>query len=122
MTSLQQAIRDRLDSLVSDLEDLVRQEALRLVSETLTNGTSFPSASSSRRGARGRGGGAGAPDALAARVLGYVQQHPGVRAEAVRAALGLSKPSWVKVSSALLAEKRLKKRGQRRGTSYSATG
>lgn len=122
MTSLQQAIRDRVDSLVADLEDLVREEALRLLSESLSGGAALPSRQSRPgSGARGRrASGAGASDAVASKVLGYIQQNPNVRAEAVRAALGMNKAAWVKVSSQLLAQKRLTKSGQKRGTAYSA--
>jgi hypothetical protein len=122
MSTLQQAIRDRLDSLASDLEELVREEALRLLTDSLSNGTSLRSVPAARgRTTRARrASGSGVSDAAAGRVLRYVQQHPGVRAEAIRAALGLNKAAWVKISSNLLAEKRMTKRGQRRGTLYNA--
>ena len=58
---------------------------------------------------------------LAERIVAFVSEHPkGVRAEEIRAGLGLAQNEWPRPLAAALAGKRLRKKGQKRATTYFA--
>jgi hypothetical protein len=56
---------------------------------------------------------------VAESIVAHVQKHPrGVRAEQIRAALGIPKNAWMKPLSLALGSKKLKKTGKKRSTTY----
>lgn len=52
-------------------------------------------------------------------LLGYVKEHPGSRGEQIAAALGTDVKAMRPVMKALIAERRVKTAGERRGMTYS---
>ena len=125
---LRNELRALVDSLATsmaqDLERIVERHAVRLVAERL--GANLQAAGA--KGARTNGRNGGAPAAqppkkpkaarangtYRARILAYVQAHPGDRTENVRAALGISRGAWVYTVNRLIAEKKLARQGERR--------
>ncbi|NUP10010.1 MAG: hypothetical protein HOW73_28510 [Polyangiaceae bacterium] len=117
----------------ADLQSVLREQAVRDIMRAL-NGTAVePSRVSSaartfgstprspagpRKGRRIRRNQTDL-DAVAARIVEYVKQHPGERAEQIKAALKLSKQDWMVPVAQLLAAKRLKARGDKRSRTYS---
>lgn len=59
--------------------------------------------------------------AMASDLLGYVTQHPGQRGEQIAAALGTNVVTMRKPMKQLIAERKVKTKGQRRGMTYYAT-
>ena len=53
-------------------------------------------------------------------LLTYVKDHPGQRGEQIAAALGTDSKSVRPAMQRLLADKKVKTRGQRRGMTYAA--
>ena len=113
------------DSIAADLERLVERHAVRLVADRL--GTTLAIGSSSRsNGARSsasvprRAKPAPNPAKNGARILAHVRANPGVRSEHVRAALGISKGAWVYALNALIAEKKIARKGEKRASTLHA--
>ena len=134
-------IRSRIDSFLAEMTALVRQSALEAVREALGNGEaparrgpgrprgSRNKATGSRRKKAARrassAGGKRSPeylDKVGEGVLSYVRAHPGHGSEAIGRALGLSSKDRALPIRKLIAEKKLRTEGQRRGTRYVAGG
>lgn len=125
--------QNEIDALVSDftqrLSTLIRRSALEQVLASL--GGDVPA---TRRGAgRPKGMTAGRPkgkkgaatpggntSAMSEKVLAHIQANPGQRANAIAKALGTNVDQLRPVTKALIAEKKLKTHGQRRGMTYQA--
>lgn len=125
-------IRSRIDSFLSELSGLVKKAALESVSEALgggppaRRGPGRPKGSArarSRSGPRARSGGRirRSADDLAkigARVLAHVRSNQGQRLEEIGRGLRTDTGVLKKPIAVLLAAKRLKTKGQKRGTKY----
>ena len=125
--------QSEIDALVSDftqrLSTLVRRSALEQVLVAL--GGDMPA---TKRGAgRPKGMNTGQPkvkkgagasgrnsSAMSETVLAHIQANPGQRADAIAKALGTNVDKLRPVTKALIAEKKLKTHGQRRGMTYQA--
>ncbi len=128
MNDVDNQIRDRVESFVAELTDLVRQAALESVSEAL-GGQAAPGVAR-RRGGRPprprmrRRGGKRSPEEIEAtthRVLEYVRQNPGHGVEQMATDLGASTKDLTLPIKKLLGNGDLLTEGQKRATKYYAT-
>jgi hypothetical protein len=120
-------IRTLVDEFATKLELVIRRTALEQIAEAL-GGASQP-----RRGpgrprkaaaapTRARKGGKRTPEALAemsAKLLAHVKAHPGQRGEQIAAALKTDVGTMRLPMQKLIEAKKIKTKGQRRGTTYS---
>ena len=139
--STDQAIRTRIDSFLTELSGLVRKSALEAVQEALGGGAPRRRGPGRPKGSRRRGPGrppkagrrrAGrparggkrvrrSPEDLAkigARVLAQVRSKQGQRLEEIGRALRTDTSVLKKPIADLLKAKKLKTKGQKRGTKY----
>ena len=119
-----QQIRDAIEAFVEELSVLVRAAALQSVTEV------FGSAGAGGR--RGRGSAVGgaprrekgekrSPQALSqlvGRLLTEIKAKPGLRMEQIAKALGSTTKDLALPAKKLLAEKKIKTKGERRATKY----
>ena len=125
-------IRKTIEAFVEELSGLVRAAALQSVTEAFGAGGVPP-----RRGrgalpaapvASGRGRSKGqkrAPEALAQlteSLLGAIKASPGQRMEEIAKGLGTSTGELTLPAKKLLAEKKIKTKGERRATKYYPAG
>jgi hypothetical protein len=128
------AIRSRIDSFLTELGALVKQSALEAVRAALGDGAprrrgpGRPSKAGRRRAGRSARGGKrirrSAEDLakVGARVLAQVRSKAGQRLEEIGRALETDTAILKKPVADLLAAKKLKTKGQKRGTTYFASG
>jgi hypothetical protein len=144
--TLDSEIRARIDAFAAELGTLVRQSAVDAVRGALGDGTAPrrrgpgrprklatagrrgpgrpPKASKPPRGRRGR------PSRLSPEVVAktaelvyaHVQANPGQRMEEISAALGIPTSDLTRATTALLAQGKVRREGERRGTRYFAGG
>jgi len=130
---LDRTIRTRIDSFLLELSGLVKKAALESVHQALGEGYAprFGSGRTrtvamrrgtaprkiSTRGVRGKRS-SEQVDQAAARVLAHVKSKPGQRLEEIGAALKTPTKILKLPVSKLLAAKKLKTKGQKRGTKY----
>jgi hypothetical protein len=130
------AIRSRIDSFLIELGALVRQSALEAVQEALGGGAPRRRGPGRPRGSGNRGPGrprkVGRPAgggkrakrssedvaAMAVRVLAQVRSKQGQRLEEIGRAMKLPTKGLKLPIAKLLAGKKLKTKGQKRGTKY----
>jgi hypothetical protein len=130
-STLDQDIQSRIQSFLAELSALVKKSALESVQTALADG------GSARRGP-GRPRGSGRPsqngrsaragkrvkrsseqvDAMAARVLAQVRSKQGQRLEQISKAMKVPSKGLKLPVAKLLAAKKLKTKGQKRGTQY----
>jgi hypothetical protein len=131
--STDQSIRTRIDSFLSELSGLVRRSALAAVQEALGEGARRRRGPRRTRGpgkrgpdrpmkvGRPAGGGKRSSeqvDAMAARVLAQVRSNQGQGLEEIGRAMKLPTKGLKLPIAKLLARKKLKTKGQKRGTRY----
>lgn len=127
MSSLDSEIRNRVESFVAEISALIRQAAVDAAVNALTGqrGASVAGKRGPKAGAAAKkeGGRIRRTEAeiqqTMAKVLGYIDSHPGSRSEEIRAALHYSAPQMADALKRLMAEKSIKAKGQRRATTYS---
>ncbi|MBL8743507.1 MAG: hypothetical protein JNK04_20495 [Myxococcales bacterium] len=147
--SLKQDIQKLVDGFASDLERLVRQAAVRAVSDALgAPGASAakPAVVAAKAGGRRNKKPAKSPAAVAARpakaakpakgktrirrndsqidglanqIHDYVASHPGQRAEQIKSALKIPSNNWGLPIKRLLDSGRLVAKGEKRATTYT---
>ena len=119
-----QQIRDSIEAFVEELSVLVRAAALQSVTEVFGSGGSG--------GRRGRGAAAigglrrakgekRSPQALSqlvGRLQAEIKAKPGLRMEQIAKALGSSTKDLALPAKKLIAEKKIKTKGERRATKY----
>ncbi len=132
--NLDQQIRSLVDALVADLTVLVREEALRIVQDAVGGAAPAPkrrgpgrprkkAKATRRKTARKRVRRSSADvDALADRLLAHVKAHPGQGITQIARSLRRTSKDLRLPVQKLLAEKKLKTTGQRRGTKYHPAG
>jgi len=107
---LQPRLQELIDGLVADLAHLIRTATLDEVFGELSG--FLP-----QKGQRPIGR-AGDPSA---RIVNLLRSNPtGLRAEPIRKELGIEKPAFVRAINALMASGQVRKRGERRATTYYA--
>ncbi|HTJ81793.1 MAG TPA: hypothetical protein VL400_08705 [Polyangiaceae bacterium] len=134
VSSLNNQIRDCVDSFVRELEGLVRQAAIDSVAQALGGSSAArSSAPAARSPGRPAGRPAAAPkaasggrkrrtakeiDSLAQTILEFIEKNPGRRAENIKAALRIPASDWPLPVKKLLDEGRLSTKGEKRATEY----
>ncbi|MBL8800492.1 MAG: hypothetical protein JNN27_00730 [Planctomycetes bacterium] len=130
------ALRARIESFTADLANLVRAAALEAVTSALgaptapakrgpgrpvKSGTPSPIVAPKRRGKRAKR----TPEDVAKMgdaVVAYVAKNPGQSVEQIKKALGVEKKDLQLPIVRMIAAKKLKTTGQKRGTKYFAAG
>jgi hypothetical protein len=144
--NLESEIRSRIESLAAELAGMVRQEAMASITAALggpdtrrrgpgrprgsgrkagsRRGPGRPRGSGRKKAGRPRGRPAKAPSAatlaLAPTVLAHIKANDGTGVTDIAKALKKSSNVIKPVVAKLLADKRIRKTGQRRGTKYHA--
>jgi hypothetical protein len=130
------AIRARIESFLAELSGFVRKAALDSVEEVLGGGARpMRSRGPGRRGARGPGRSrktarpsqrirrsAADLETIAARVLAHVRSNAGQRLEQIGKALEMETAVLKRPVADMLAGRKLRTKGQKRGTMYFAGG
>jgi hypothetical protein len=122
-------VRELVDDFVSKLELMIRRTALEQVASALGEAAGprrrpgrKPGAGKQAAGPHGaKGGGKRSPediDAMAAKLLAFVKSNPGKRGEQIAAALKTDVGTMRLPMQKLIASKKIKTKGQRRGTTY----
>lgn len=115
-------IRSRIDKFVQELDQLVRRQTLDALKAVLAGESGAPRAAAAparTRGRRGRRAAAPSPETTA-KALEFIQAGQGVSVSEIATATGSNTKDLRKVLLALLAEKQIHTKGQRRGTRYHA--
>ncbi len=133
VNNIQQQVEARIQAFVREVSDLVRSAALDAVAGAL--GGNAGSTGGKRRGrpagsknkatvtapsARGKRGKRTSEevDAMATRIFDHVKKNPGANVEGMAKSFGLKSKDLTLPISKLMATKKLKTTGQRRGTKY----
>ncbi len=130
MNDVNAKIRERIESFVEEIADLVRQAAIEAVSEALGgSGLSehgeYRLSDSGRRLLDQRRGGKRSPqeiDVAAQLVLEFVQQNPGQGVEQIARSLGTDTRELTLPIKKLVAQEQVTTEGQKRATKYFAIG
>ena len=136
---LEQDLRNRVEAFMTDIAELVRESALATVYEALGNGAAparittrpAPKKATRKVTTRKKGARKATPtgrirrsseelDALGEAFLAHVKANPGQRLEEIAPALGEPTSDLKRPVAQLLAAKRLRTEGQKRGTRYFA--
>ena len=124
-TNIDAQLRARVDTFVNEMSDLIRQAALEAVSDALggaqprratSRAASVVSAPAGKRIRRS----AEDLEKLGERIVTYVQKNPGARMEDISKSLRRPTKELRRPVQALLAEKRVRTKGQKRATQYFA--
>ena len=131
-SNLESEIRSRIESLAAEIAGMVRQEAMASITaafggpDTRRRGPGGPKGSGRKKAGRPRGRPAKAPSAatlsLAPTVLAHIKANDGAGVTDIAKALKKSSDVIKPVVARLLADKKVRKTGRRRGTKYHARG
>ena len=121
--SMHAEIRDLVESFATELEALVRRAALDQIHNAL--GGVAPAGRAARGPGRTTAGKRGKRsseqvDAFAARILELVKKKPGLRGEQISAEMKTDTKTIRLPMLKLIADKKVKTKGQRRGMTYTA--
>ena len=118
MASLNQDIRTLVDEFTNSLTLAVRRSVLEQV-VTAMGGTVPGKRGPGRPPASGKASG-GSKDGMDERLLAHVRSNPGQRADQIAKAMGVEVKRIQPSMQRLLAAKKVKRKGKRRGTNYLA--
>lgn len=127
MLDSHQKIQALIDSFVADLGEIAKQIALEQLKTAFASVKLAPlpaasaAAPASARGGRARRG-QREIEALSSKLLAVISDNPGCRAEDINGALGTKTPQIAQPLRRLVAERRVRTEGARRGTRYFAVG
>jgi hypothetical protein len=114
---VEQKLRDCVESFVTDLDLLMRRAALQALEETFSPAGSM--------GSRSRPGAKRTPaelEQLQERLLETITLNPGLRVEALSDVMDVPSRELTLPIRKLLGGRKIKKKGQKRATSYFARG
>jgi hypothetical protein len=124
--STRSSIASLLESFAEQIESLVRQQALDRVTSAL-GGDGASSATSGRRGrpkgkktTRGGKRSSTGVDEIGERLLAHIENNPGQRADQIATAMRTEATTIRLPMKKLIAAKKVKSKGQRRGMTYAA--
>ena len=131
-TAIDSAFRARIDAFVADISAAVRASALDAVREALGSPASAPAKRGPGRPPKAAASAAPAPKRKGKRVkrtaedvakmgetvVAYVAKNPGQSVEQIKKALGVEKKDLQLPIIRMIAAKKLKTTGERRGTRY----
>jgi predicted transcriptional regulator len=120
MTDLAKQIRSKLDTLAADITALVREDALRQISDTFGGRTPSRSRKVNKVVPKERGAKRSADDlALMGTVIKtWVEKNPGMGVEQIAKGVQMDSSTMKLPIKKLLADGALKTKGQKRGTKY----
>lgn len=113
-------IRERIDKFVQELDLLVRRSTLDALRSVLDG--QAPSRRARRPGRPARAAGGASTEGLASKIASHVKAKPGQTVGQIVQATGSSSAAVKKTIIAMLAERGIRKTGQRRGTRYFPAG
>ncbi len=126
MTNVEHEIRSRVEAFVAEITALIRQAAVDAAVNALTSGGAV--------GGRGRVASLSKPSkkpqgrirrteaqiqATMAKVLSFIDSHPGSRSEEIRASTHVPAKEMADALRRLVSEKSVKTKGMRRATTYT---
>lgn len=128
MTNTDTDIRNRIESFVAEMTALIRQAAVESAIAALNGSNGY---SGAKRGPKPKN--ANLPTQggkrvrrsekdilqMMSKVVAFIESNPGSRSEDIRAKLGVTAPQLADSLRRLIADKSIKSKGQRRGTTYS---
>jgi hypothetical protein len=115
MPDLRSSIQSLAQTFAAGVLDAIRSSSLE---DILGETSGRPPGSASKRLARRS---ANDIAAVTESIVALVKKHPkGLRAEQIRAQLGIAKKEWMRPLGLALDSKKLTKKGQKRATVYSA--
>jgi len=127
MLDSHQKIQALIDSFVADLGEIAKQIALEQLKTAFASVKLAPlpaasaAALASARGGRARRG-QREIEALSSKLLAVISDNPGCRAEDINGALGTKTPQIAQPLRRLIADRRVRTEGARRGTRYFPVG
>jgi predicted HTH transcriptional regulator len=131
MSDLERRLRERIDAFVEELTEIVREEALEQVAKALGGATtrvkratrSAPTKRTSNTTA-GRAPKRTQDDlvALEAKIIRHVGKNPGMGAQEIALAFGLTTADVTLPLRRLVRDNKLETKGQKRGTRYHPGG
>ena len=118
-TTIEAKIKESIQAFVQELDLLVRRGTLDSLRQVLDG---QPARRGRPRGRRGPGRSPAAAAADSSKVAGHVRANPGQTVGQIARGLGVKTKTLTKAIKTMLAEKQLRKTGQRRGTRYFPPG
>ena len=122
-------IRNRIEEFVTELDGLVRQAAVESVAQALGNGAPArrgprPARAPATTHARGRSKGQKRDprelEQLTHNLLAYISKSSGQRIEQIAQGMGTTTKELALPAKKLIAEKKIRTKGQKRATAYFA--
>ena len=122
MNDIQTRIRAQVDNFTNNLTDLIQRAALESVNQALKSELKIKSNGHSNGNGRIRGEKRTQEQiaATAEKALAFIAKNPGSTMEQIRHSLGETITDMNLPIKKLLADKRVSKKGQKRGTRYTA--
>ncbi len=124
MSDLERRLRARVEAFVGELTEIVREEALEEVANALGAATTrVRQAAKPPKSARGRAPKRTQDDlsALEAKIIKHVGKNPGSGAREIAQAFGLTTADITLPLRRLVVGRKLRTKGQKRGTQYHPT-
>lgn len=122
-TNIDAQLRARVDAFVNEMSELIRQAALEQVSDALSGAQPRRGAARAARTVKAPSGkrirrSAEDLDKLGERIVAFIDKNPGARMEDISKGLRRQTKELRRPVQILMAEKRVRTKGQKRATQY----